>query len=58
MLREKVQALIKTLHQRPRSRLVPLPELVSLSLVFKGTSRVHVPPAGPCARARARGDRN
>ncbi|WP_342621147.1 ATP-dependent RNA helicase HrpA [Rhodoferax sp. GW822-FHT02A01] len=26
MLREKIQALIKTLHQRPRSRLVPLPE--------------------------------
>ncbi|MGH8822091.1 MAG: DUF3418 domain-containing protein, partial [Rhodoferax sp.] len=26
MLRDKVQALIKTLHQRPRSRLVPLPE--------------------------------
>jgi len=26
MLKEKVQALIKTLHQRPRSRLVPLPE--------------------------------
>jgi ATP-dependent helicase HrpA len=26
MLCEKVQALIKTLHQRPRSRLVPLPD--------------------------------
>jgi ATP-dependent helicase HrpA len=26
MLREKVLALLKTLHQRPRSRLVPLPE--------------------------------
>ena len=26
MLKEKVQALLKTLHQRPRSRLVPLPE--------------------------------
>jgi ATP-dependent helicase HrpA len=26
MLKEKIQALIKTLHQRPRSRLVPLPE--------------------------------
>ncbi|MDB5966663.1 MAG: ATP-dependent helicase HrpA, partial [Polaromonas sp.] len=26
MLRDKVQALLKTLHQRPRSRLVPLPE--------------------------------
>ncbi len=25
MLRDKVQALLKTLHQRPRSRLVPLP---------------------------------
>ncbi|MBT9506775.1 ATP-dependent RNA helicase HrpA [Rhodoferax sp.] len=29
MLREKVQALLKTLHQRPRSRLVPLPETAS-----------------------------
>jgi len=26
MLRDKVLALVKTLHQRPRSRLVPLPE--------------------------------
>ncbi len=26
MLKEKIQALLKTLHQRPRSRLVPLPE--------------------------------
>jgi ATP-dependent helicase HrpA len=26
MLKDKVQALIKTLHQRPRSRLVPLPD--------------------------------
>jgi ATP-dependent helicase HrpA len=26
MLKEKVQALLKTLHQRPRSRLVPLPQ--------------------------------
>ena len=26
MLKNKVQALIKTLHQRPRSRLVPLPD--------------------------------
>ncbi|WP_409034245.1 ATP-dependent RNA helicase HrpA [Rhodoferax saidenbachensis] len=26
MLRDKVQALLKTLHQRPRSRLVPLPD--------------------------------
>ena len=26
MLKEKIQALIKTLHQRPRSRLVPLPQ--------------------------------
>ncbi|UUZ63735.1 DUF3418 domain-containing protein [Polaromonas sp. P1-6] len=25
MLKDKIQALIKTLHQRPRSRLVPLP---------------------------------
>ncbi|MCF8168894.1 MAG: DUF3418 domain-containing protein, partial [Rhodoferax sp.] len=25
MLKEKIQALLKTLHQRPRSRLVPLP---------------------------------
>ena len=29
MLKEKVQALIKTLHQRPRSRLVPLPDTAS-----------------------------
>ncbi len=29
MLKEKIQALIKTLHQRPRSRLVPLPETAS-----------------------------
>ena len=29
MLREKIQALIKTLHQRPRSRLVPLPDTAS-----------------------------
>ena len=26
MLRDKLQALLKTLHQRPRSRLVPLPD--------------------------------
>ena len=26
MLKDKLQALLKTLHQRPRSRLVPLPE--------------------------------
>jgi ATP-dependent helicase HrpA len=29
MLKEKVQALLKTLHNRPRSRLVPLPETAS-----------------------------
>jgi ATP-dependent helicase HrpA len=29
MLKDKVQALIKTLHQRPRSRLVPLPDTAS-----------------------------
>jgi ATP-dependent helicase HrpA len=29
MLKDKIQALIKTLHQRPRSRLVPLPEAAS-----------------------------
>jgi ATP-dependent helicase HrpA len=29
MLKDKIQALIKTLHQRPRSRLVPLPESAS-----------------------------
>ena len=28
MLKDKVLALVKTLHQRPRSRLVPLPEYV------------------------------
>ena len=29
MLKDKVQALLKTLHQRPRSRLVPLPDTAS-----------------------------
>jgi ATP-dependent helicase HrpA len=29
MLKEKIQALLKTLHQRPRSRLIPLPESAS-----------------------------
>ena len=29
MLKDKVQALIKTLHQRPRSRLVPVPDTAS-----------------------------
>jgi ATP-dependent helicase HrpA len=29
MLRDKIAALLKTLHQRPRSRLVPLPETAS-----------------------------
>jgi ATP-dependent helicase HrpA len=29
MLKDKIQALIKTLHQRPRSRLVPLPDAAS-----------------------------
>jgi ATP-dependent helicase HrpA len=29
ILKDKIQALIKTLHQRPRSRLVPLPESAS-----------------------------
>ena len=29
MLRDKIYALLKTLHQRPRSRLVPLPESAS-----------------------------
>jgi len=29
MLKDKIQVLIKTLHQRPRSRLVPLPESAS-----------------------------
>ena len=29
MLKDKIQALLKTLHQRPRSRLVPLPETAS-----------------------------
>ncbi len=29
MLKDKIQALIKTLHQRPRSRLVPLPDSAS-----------------------------
>ncbi|MGQ0711202.1 MAG: ATP-dependent RNA helicase HrpA [Rhodoferax sp.] len=34
MLKDKVQALLKTLHQRPRSRLVPLPETAAK---FAGT---------------------
>jgi ATP-dependent helicase HrpA len=29
ILKDKIQALIKTLHQRPRSRLVPLPDTAS-----------------------------
>jgi len=29
MLKDKIQSLLKTLHQRPRSRLVPLPESAS-----------------------------
>ena len=29
MLKDKVLALVKTLHQRPRSRLVPLPEFAA-----------------------------
>lgn len=29
MLKDKIQVLIKTLHQRPRSRLVPLPDTAS-----------------------------
>jgi ATP-dependent helicase HrpA len=29
MLKDKIQALLKTLHQRPRSRLVPLPDTAS-----------------------------
>ncbi len=29
MLKDKIQALLKTLHQRPRSRLVPLPDAAS-----------------------------
>ena len=29
MLKDKIQALLKTLHQRPRSRLVPLPDSAS-----------------------------
>jgi ATP-dependent helicase HrpA len=29
MLKDKIQALLKSLHQRPRSRLVPLPESAS-----------------------------
>ena len=30
MLKDKIQALLKTLHQRPRSRLVPLPETAAM----------------------------
>ena len=37
MLKDKIQALLKTLHQRPRSRLVPLPETAA-----KMTERLNV----------------
>ena len=37
MLRDKVLALVKSLHQRPRSRLVPLPEFAA---EFCATARV------------------
>ena len=40
MLKEKVQALLKTLHQKPRSRLVPLPETATkFSLALNAPER-------------------
>lgn len=40
MLKDKVQALLKTLHQRPRSRLVPLPETATrMAEVLNQTER-------------------
>ena len=34
MLKDKIQALLKTLHQRPRSRLVPLPDTAERFAAF------------------------
>ena len=37
MLKDKIQALLKTLHQRPRSRLVPLPDTAAkMAAVLNG----------------------
>jgi ATP-dependent helicase HrpA len=40
MLKDKIQALLKTLHQRPRSRLVPLPETASKMAATLNTPEV------------------
>ncbi len=40
MLKDKVQALLKTLHQRPRSRLVPLPDTASKMALALGEPAV------------------
>ncbi len=37
MLKDKIQALLKSLHQRPRSRFVPLPENASRLAALMGT---------------------
>jgi ATP-dependent helicase HrpA len=40
MLKDKIQALLKTLHQRPRSRLVPLPDTASKMAVALNVSEM------------------
>ncbi len=40
MLKDKIQALIKTLHQRPRSRLVPLPDTATKMAETLNTTEV------------------
>jgi ATP-dependent helicase HrpA len=52
MLQAKVLALCKSLHQRPRSRLVPLPEFVPPSSAPKCPSRGR--PDGRAAEGGAR----
>jgi len=40
MLKDKIQALLKTLHQRPRSRLVPLPETATKMALALGAPEI------------------
>ncbi len=40
MLKDKIQALLKTLHQRPRSRLVPLPETAAKMALTLGAPEI------------------
>ena len=40
MLKDKIQALLKTLHQRPRSRLVPLPETAAKMALALGAPEI------------------